>query len=362
MTTYDDKTKGIVASGGRFILPQYKEYNEVTFKASYIVVPDLVCTGKITALFDLTILGNVEAAEIDVKGKFVCLGNCTVGGSIVVQNEIWANDIRASKIESHDRIVAQEIDGDTILADGSIVVGKILAVERLAKTEKNILCGETAYGAGKVAANTIITGEPLDLDDGEDAVESPNFYKPKPTANTAVVNSAASPVEPTDLIAIGESSYAPNGDFFGYLNVLTNAMLDVDVKAKFKRWHDVLSEATMVKRTSSLGGYTNIALLIWMAEIAWSDYFKEWDAVDDLFDTFESHFKGLIGQDKSAVVCSIDCYDSWLEALSVLSRFGALIDRDVYNTAFELLVSNLGIKAKFVSERLNEKGWEAHGE
>lgn len=356
MTTYDDKTKGIVASGGRLVLPQCQEYDDVTFKASYIVVPDIMCQGKITALFDLTVLGNVEAAEIDVKGRFVCLGECKVSGSIMVQNEIWANNLCALKIESHDRIVAQEIDGNTILADGSIVVGKILAVEKLAKTERNILCGETAYGAGKVAANTIITGEPLDLDDGEDAVELPNSYKPTTTTNTRTVQG-----EQADLVALGETDYAPTGDFFGYLSVLSNAAFDADTKAKFKRWQDVLSEAEVVKQTT-LNVYANIALVIWIAEIAGSEYFKEWDAVYELFDTFENYFRGLIGRDKNAIVCSIDCYDRWLEALSVLSKYGALIDRSVYDAAFELVVSNLGLKAKFVSERLNEKGWEVHGE
>jgi|GEM_PF-2280486 len=360
MTTYDDKTKGIVASDGRFILPLCKEYDDVTFKASYIVVPNIKCSGKITALFDLIVLGDVEAKEIDVKGRFVCLGNCTVSGSVIVQNEIWANDVRASSVEAHDRIVVQEIDGDTIIADGSIIVGKILAVEKLAKSAKIILCGETAYGAGKVAANTIITGEPIDLDGGEDAVESPNLYRPvsvQPQLTKAVVAST----EPVDLVAHGELEYAPSGDFTGYLDFLTSTVYDDESKAKFARWKEVLNEAETV-RQSGISEYSNIAIIIWLAEIAWSDYFKNWKAIDDIFDVFESHFKGLMARDKNAVGCTINTYDKWLEALSILSGFGALIDRNVYSVAFELVVSNLGLKAKFVSERLNEKGWEAHVE
>ena len=67
MTTYDDKSKNIIASGDCFILSQCKEYDDVTFKASYVVVSNIKCHGKITALFDLAVLGDVEAAEIDVK-------------------------------------------------------------------------------------------------------------------------------------------------------------------------------------------------------------------------------------------------------------------------------------------------------
>ena len=358
MTTYDDKTKGIVASGGRFVLPLCKEYDDVTFKASYIVVPSIKCAGKITALFDLIALGDVEAKEIDVKGRFVCLGNCTVNGSVVVQNEIWANDIRASSIESHDRIVAQEIDGGTIIAEGSIVVGKILAVEKLAKTDKNILCGETAYGAGKVTANTIITGEPIDLDDGEDAIESPNLYRPV-AAQPQPVQESATPVELIDLIAHGESEYAPSGDFPGYLDFLISKVYGDENKAKFACWKELLSEAEYIRQIG-ISQCSNISIIIWLAEIARSDYFINWDAVNEIFNAFESHFIELTRTDKNAISCTIYCYDKWLEALSILNRFGALIDKAVYDVAFELVISNLGLKAKFVSERLNEKGWDIH--
>lgn len=358
MTTYDDKTKGAIASGRQFILPLFKPCDEATFKASYIVASDIKCDGKITALFDLIVLGDVQAKEIDVKGKFVCLGNCTVSGSVVVQNEIWANDLRASDIESHDRIVAQEIDGDTIVADGSIIVGRILAVEKVAISNKNILCGETAYGAGRVAAKTIITGEPLDLDDGEDAVDSPNTYRPVAETPQAAISSLTSN-EPIDPIALGEKEYAPSSDFIGYLDFLAATVYDEESKVKFARWKEVLSEGDAVRK-SGINEYANVAIVVWLAEIVWSDYFKSWDMIDDIFDSFESHFKGLIEKNKNAVSCAIDSYGKWLEALSVLSRFGALIDREVYGVAFELVVSNLGLKAKFVSERLSEKGWQAN--
>lgn len=73
MTTYDDKTKGAIASGRRFILPSFKQCDEATFKASYIVASDIKCDGKITALFDLIVMGTIEASEVDVKGRLYVL-------------------------------------------------------------------------------------------------------------------------------------------------------------------------------------------------------------------------------------------------------------------------------------------------
>lgn len=358
MTIYDGKTKGIIESGRHFVLPVFEPCDATIFKASYIVASNVKCKGKITALFDLIILGDIEAAELDVKGKFVCLGNCKVSGSIVVQNEIWANDIRAASIEAHDKIVAQNIDGDTIFADGSIVAGNILAVEKLAKSYKNILCGETAYGAGKVAANTIITGEPLDLDDGEDAVESPNSYRPA-TVQSQLAHPAPTLIEIKNMKEIGITKYAPSGDFIGYLDFLTSAVFDVESKTKFKRWKNVLSEAEAVMQ-SGIKDYTNIETIIWLLEIAGSSYFDNWTKFDSLLDTFESHMKCLISRDMAAITCSIGSYIEWLNALTVLSRFGNLIDSSVYCIAMELVVSNLGLKSRFVSARLIEKGWDAY--
>ena len=360
MTTYDDRTEEAIECGGRFILTAFRPCTEVTFKASYIVASDIKCDGKVTALFDLVVLGDIEAAELEVNGRFVCLGKCEVSGSIIVQYDIWANDVRAANIETHDGIVAQAIDSDTIVADGRIVVGRILAVGRLAKSEKNILCGETAYGAGKVAANTVITGEPLDLDDGEEAVISPRIYIPSAIQSQPASASAVA-TEPAGLISHGETEYAPLGDLKGYLDFLTSAAYEDETKAKFARWASVLGEAETVCR-SGIRKYTNVAMVIWLAEIAGSEYFRNWDKIDHLFDAFESHFKGMIQRDRNGIGCAIRSYSEWLEALAVLSRYGALIDGTVYSVAFELVVSNLGLKAKFVSERLDEKGWEAHAE
>ena len=361
MTTYDDKTKGIFASGGRFVLPLCNENDDVTFRASYIVVPGIKCKGKITALFDLIVLGDIEANEIDVKGRFVCLGKCTVSGSIVVQNEIWVNDLRALRcIESHDKIVAQEIEANTIFAEGSIVVGRLLAVDKIAKSNKKILCGETAHGTGKVAANTIITGEPLDLDDGVNAVVSPNYYQPVTPQSQPTQSIIVSP-ELKDLIARGESEYAPSGDSIGYLDFLTSSVYDGESKAKFAHWKEVLSKTEAIKQ-NGISRYLDIAIIIWLADIVGSDYFKNWVSVNRSFNLIQNHFKSLIEKDRNAVGCVINTFENWLRALLILNRFRELVDRTVWGIAFELVVSNLGLKAKFVTERLDEKGWESYAE
>ena len=181
------------------------------------------CSGKIAALFDLIVFGDVVAEEVDVKGRFVCMGRCSISGTITVQSDIWAEDIQAKCVICQDRIVAQSIDADTVVADGNIIIGKTLAIEEKAKTYQNVICGETAYGAGKIVASSILTAEPLDLDEGEEALESPFQYTPK------------SSYSGTAELSKESAKYRKNNDYSGFLSILLKTP-DETMKARFSHY------------------------------------------------------------------------------------------------------------------------------
>ena len=228
MAIYDDKTAGIIKADEYFITNEVKSRTEAVFKASYLVASNLCVSGKITALFDLIVVGDVSAEDIEVKGKFICLGDCTVESSIVVQDKMSVQHVKAKTIEVHDEIIAQEIDVDTIKADGNIIVGQTLATEELAYSSQNILCGDTAYGAGRISANAIVTVEELDMDDGEEAVVEPNKIIFESKKEEKVVLSGA--------------KYAKNNDYESYFTELWGEA-DGDLQRKILRWRRALKEA-----------------------------------------------------------------------------------------------------------------------
>jgi hypothetical protein len=354
MIIFDDKTKGVVeSSDGRIILPVFKPCEDVTFKASYIVASDVECNGKITALFDLTVLGNLKASELDVKGKFICIGKCVIDDSLIAQHDIWVDDIRASVIESRDRIIAQGIDAEEIKADGDIVVGKCLAIEGFAFSGNNIICGETAYGAGKVAAVAVITGEPIDLDEGANAVINPNIYKSDST--TKSINESerqtASSIIPT---------FIPTTDWSEYLGWLISNTIFKTEKEQFKSWMNIISSVDALVRIG-IDSFRDLSTLIWITGIAFSDYFKGSMQVQSLQKKMDQHFASVLQTDKSSIICSLENYGELLQALEILNRYGNYMDKNIYDFAFEILVSNFGLKSKFITERLIEKGWKAHG-
>lgn len=414
---YDDKSKSVVKAGKSLIIYEVEETEEVVFKASFVIANNLSCAGKVIALFDLIVIGDIECDSLDVKGKLICIGNCNVKDTMIVQNEIWANDITAKKVVCHDRIVAQGMDVENVKADGNIVIGKTLAIEDRAETIQNILCGETAYGAGKLVANTIVTVEPLDLDDGEEALENPFMFKLENTGSK---------------IAEDIQKFVDENNYMGYLKLLNQVEGDGN-KDKFDRAQRVFTTMNY-SYPGNISEVRDVAMVLWLIEMSKSNYFSMWNQVNlwlvamvEHFDnllhgrkstedkpmptsTMEegyvvSHFKfgrGVVtdirqegnskyitiefdeyGEKKftipqcleffkilsvkqgvtaseirNSLKCEIAGYDEWLTALTILNSNKAVLGEDLYNAIYDMLLSQIGLKVKFIQDRLREKGWE----
>lgn len=360
MTTYDDKTKGIFSSGGRFILPHCTDCDDLTFKASYIVESSIKCKGKITALFDLIVIGDVEASEIDVKGRFVCIGKCTAN-TIIVYDEIWSDEIEAVSIETNSRITAQELKAKTIVAEGSILIARTLDVDSTAESSKAIICGETAFGAGIISAPILFTGEPLDLDNGEDAIITKDTIKNQKfeESNHPAENHIGSGTE-ANLIQLGEANFKQENDYCGFLDFAISKAHDDEEREKFKRWKTTLLEVELNCR--SIYNCTNAVQLIWLSEVASSDYFRNWPKIDEMFIKLDQHFVDLLHNNADGIVCTINSYSELLRALSIFHLHGDIISEELYCWIYEQLISYLGLRPEFIYKRLNEKGWKAHAE
>ena len=419
MAVYDDKTPGIIKSGNYSMISSVKSRTEAVFKASYIVASGIQVEGKITALFDLIVIGDVAAHDIDVKGKFVCLGNCQVGNSVTVQDKLFVKEIRAKSIEVHDDITAQEIDVDVLRADGNVIVGQTLATEELAYSEQNILCGETAYGAGRISAHAIITGEELDMDDGEDAVVDPNkIVFDDNSGNQKSVNG---------------KKYAEKNDFESYLGELfDNCGMDDIKQYTVVRWLRILKKVCEVEQQINFECY-DVGLVLGLTEIRFSEYFSGWETIakwqKDFLEKFNKMANGesvsqetkltvktlFVGQrlvhstygigsivdikkkDKTLVEVLFDSgkklsfqmeialkffsradaptaeeiinklyikpeeFEEWANYIQILEVYGHMFSPKLNECAMDLLCSKIGVKSKFVIDRIKENGWSDDG-
>ena len=419
MAVYDDKTPGIIKSGNYSMISSVKSRTEAVFKASYIVASGIQVEGKITALFDLIVIGDVVAHDIDVKGKFVCLGNCQVSNSVTVQDKLFAKEIRAKNIEAHDDITAQEIDVDVLKADGNVIVGQTLATEELACSEQKILCGETAYGAGRISAYAIITGEELDMDDGEDAVVEPN----------KIVFGNSDDKKKT----MNGKKYIEKNDFESYLGELFDNCGTDDIKQyTFVRWLRILKKVFEVEKQADFECY-DVGLLLGLTEICFSEYFSGWETIANWQKDFLNKFNKMangesvsqetkltlktlsVGQrlvhstygigsiidikknDNTLVEVLFDSdkklsfkmeialkffsradaptaeeitsklyikpeeFEEWANYIQILEVYGHMFSPKLNDCVMDLICSKIGVKSKFVLDRIKENGWSDDG-
>lgn len=416
MAIYDDKTQGIVKSGNYFFINDIKGRTEAVFKASYIVGTNLYVKGKIEALFDLIVIGNIEAQDIEVKGNLTCLGNCNISNSITVQGKVFGKCISANRIEIHDDIVANEIDADTLNVDGSIIVGQTLAVSKFAKSGQKILCGETAYGAGKLSAYEILTGEKLDMDDGVEAYVDPN----KLLAEDSNENQKG----------IYGRKYAIRNDYNSYLNQLEKNEKNYVPQTAITHWKNALNEVYSIIQQPKFKCY-DIGLLLMLIELSNSVYFDGWEKIakwrECFLDKFnkiangevmeipkplslhnlvvgqrvihKSHGLGTIKElaktDNTKALVRFDSgkeivfqmdialrnfsavednqlspeemsrqlfvrpsgYGEWVSYLNTLRIYRDSFSKKLYDISIELLYASIGVKSKFITERLKENGW-----
>lgn len=336
MIVYDDKTEGAIAAGKQLMLADVDTLDDVTFKASFIISSDLRCKGSLSALFDLIVLGDVEAEEADIKGRFVCLGKCDIVGSLTVQNDIWAEDIQATSITCHDRIVAQSIDADSVYSEGTIIIGKTLAIKNIAETNQDIICGETAFGEGRIVALRILTSDPLDLDEGTDALEKPYSY----SSNYGVKRDSK--------FAKEVASYAQKNDYTSYLRKLSS-IPGIDAVGKFDRYLSVLNSVDAAY-PSAIDDFTDISVLLWLIDIIRSDYFKDWPTIVKWTEEIKKHFE-LMAEGKFSITRPGKPADNLLQGYTVSHvKYGQGI---VDNISFFQSGSK---STKLATVRFNESG------
>ena len=136
----------------------------VIFNESYVIIGEEAHAHKISATYDLTVIGDISADEIHVNG------NLTVTGSIVARQLHCSNtlvchgDIVSNSIYVGADLIATSVKCTEFACDGNAIIRTTIDIDKSSRTEKTMIACEGIIGAGEFAARNAIANEYFEFD------------------------------------------------------------------------------------------------------------------------------------------------------------------------------------------------------
>ena len=147
--------------GGLNIVTDIQDDDSI-FEVSLTVATDI--QGTITANYDLTVQGDIDANSLTVMGNLICFGDCKVDNlSVHGTCKIFGRLNVCNGIVSDD-LTAADIDVKTLNVNGSIICNSLNFENTLSCTGK-IIALDGIMGNGKMDCSMAICGEYASIDE-----------------------------------------------------------------------------------------------------------------------------------------------------------------------------------------------------
>lgn len=155
--------KADIILGKRNILESFESKDVVIFNESYTVVGELLSAKKISALYDLTVLGDINANEILVNGDLTVIGNITSEKLTCANYLICQGEVESKSIDVGN-IIADSIRCESFNCEGNAVIKNTIDIDDNCKVDNVIFAGEGIVGAGSFSALNAIANEYFEFD------------------------------------------------------------------------------------------------------------------------------------------------------------------------------------------------------
>lgn len=156
-----DKSDTII--GKKNILESFESKDVVIFNESYTVVGETLAAKKISALYDLTVIGDLEADEILVNGNLTVIGNINSNKLNCANYLICQGSIESKEIDVGN-IIADSIRCGSFNCEGNAIVKNTIDIDDNCKVERVLFAGEGIVGAGSFSALNAIANEYFEFD------------------------------------------------------------------------------------------------------------------------------------------------------------------------------------------------------
>ena len=149
--------------GGVNIAEAIQTDKKLVFNESYTITGNKISAPSVYACYDLTVIGDLDAEEVEVRGNLYVTGNIKTKKLSCLKSIICGGDIDAEILYSSE-VVANDIVCSSISCTGNIVVRTTIDVGETLLSEKSIIAGEGILGSGHFSVKNAVAVEYFDFD------------------------------------------------------------------------------------------------------------------------------------------------------------------------------------------------------
>lgn len=149
--------------GGKNIAEASRGDQKLIYNESYTVIGNKLAAPSVFACYDLTVIGDLEAEEIEVRGNLCVIGNIKASRISCLKSLICSGRIDADELISND-ITANNITCKKVSCTGSIIVSDTIDSGESLYVENNVMAGAGIIGGGQFSAQNAVATEFFEFD------------------------------------------------------------------------------------------------------------------------------------------------------------------------------------------------------
>lgn len=149
--------------GGANVTAAIKSDKKLVFNESYTVMGRKLKAPSVYACYDLTVIGDIEADEIEITGNLLVTGNIKARSVSCLKSLTCGGDIDAETISGNE-IVAENIKCRTLTSSGNVIIRSVIDVQESIVSDKSVMTGEGILGSGRFSAKNAVAAEYFEFD------------------------------------------------------------------------------------------------------------------------------------------------------------------------------------------------------
>lgn len=149
--------------GGENVLQAMQSDKRLMFNESYTVMGRTLKAPSIYACYDLVVIGNLEADDIDVQGNLLVTGNIKAKTLSCLKAITCVGEIEAEKIFGNE-IVAENVNCNTLSCSGNVIIRSVIDAQESISVDKSVMTGEGILGSGSFSAKNAVAAEFFEFD------------------------------------------------------------------------------------------------------------------------------------------------------------------------------------------------------